>query len=405
MYALGEISDQAAPIPEHAYRNMALGWMAQGILQFARVTGYEPAMTLASKLIRFVRHYAGMYDDEGNWLPDNSSQSMSTHFHAHTYPLIGMLEYALLTGDQSLVDFVQRGYEFGKAHGETMMGFFPEHLRTARPETSELCEVGDMIGLALKMSAAGVGDYWDDADRWIRNMFAEGQLRRYDWMYRVGAGQPHAPIDELNQTDERVGERNIGAFAGWPAPNDFFGARENGHGNIFMHCCTANCSRTIYYIWEHILHQVDGTLRVNLLLNRASPWADVESYIPYEGRVDVKIKRACDLSVRIPEWVSPGETTCEVNGDERSLGWKGRYALVGALKPGDVAAVTFPIEERTDTVIVEKDRYTLVRKGNEVVVIDPPGRYAPLYQRDHYRENQVRWRMARRFVAKEAIHW
>ena len=56
-------------------------------------------------------------------------------------------------------------------------------------------------------------------------------------------------------------------------------------------------------------------------------------------------------------------------------------------------------------MIVEKDRYTLVRKGNEVVVIDPPGRYAPLYQRDHYRENQVRWRMASRFVAKEAIHW
>ena len=31
-------------------------------------------------------------------------------------------------------------------------------------------------------------------------------------------------------------------------------------------------------------------LSVNLLLNRASPWVDVDSHIPYEGRVDLKVK-------------------------------------------------------------------------------------------------------------------
>jgi hypothetical protein len=44
---------------------------------------------------------------------------------------------------------------------------------------------------------------------------------------------------------------------------------------------------------------------VNLLLNRASAWADLDSYIPYEGRVDVRVKRDCELAVRIPEWVKP----------------------------------------------------------------------------------------------------
>ena len=43
---------------------------------------------------------------------------------------------------------------------------------------------------------------------------------------------------------------------------------------------------------------------MNLLLNRASKWADVYSYIPYEGRVDLRFKQPCEsVLVRAPEWV------------------------------------------------------------------------------------------------------
>ena len=41
-------------------------------------------------------------------------------------------------------------------------------------------------------------------------------------------------------------------------------------------------------------------LRVDLLLNRASAWGDVESHIPYIGQIDVKIKKPVALSIRIP---------------------------------------------------------------------------------------------------------
>jgi hypothetical protein len=51
---------------------------------------------------------------------------------------------------------------------------------------------------SLKLSAAGLDDYWGDAGRWIRNQFAEGQLLRADRAYRIGAGGaklPDASID------------------------------------------------------------------------------------------------------------------------------------------------------------------------------------------------------------------
>jgi len=144
---------------------------------------------------------------------------------------------------------------------------------------------------------------------------------------------------------------------------------------------------------------------VNLLLNRASPWADVESYIPYQGKVEVKVKTSCELSIRIPEWVSPNEVRCQVQGKERSLFFNGRYAQVGEVKPQDAVTLSFPIEEKTYVVHIEKQRFTLIQKGNEMVSISPPGRLHPLYRREYYRDSTPRWRKITRFVSDEQIDW
>ncbi len=199
----------------------------------------------------------------------------------------------------------------------------------------------------------------------------------------------------------------MGAFAGWPAPNDWIYYPEHPHAwtRGIMHCCTGNGTRALYYVWDNILHYAEGRLQVNLLLNRASPWADVESHIPYAGQVDVKVRQPCELSIRIPEWVRPEQVRCQVNGTNRNTAWEGRYALVGPVKPDDLATLTFPIETRTDTVYVERQRYRLARKGNDVILIDPPGRNCPLYQRSHYRENSTRWKRLTRFVTDTPIHW
>ena len=243
----------------------------------------------------------------------------------------------------------------------------------------------------------------NDVDRWVRNMFAEGQLTpsRADWLQRHVEQMPASASDPISESADRVIERSVGTFAGWPSPNDWY----TGHGPGIMCCCTGNAPRAIYRGWEHTLTYADGNLRVNLLLNRASAWADVDGHIPYVGQVDLKVKQPVNLSVRIPEWVSPGETRCQVNGVDRQARWDSRYVQIGEVKPGDVATVTFPIAERTDTVWIEKHRYRVVRKGNDVVAIDPPGQVCPLYQREHYRENSTRWRKAERYLAKEPITW
>ena len=150
------------------------------------------------------------------------------------------------------------------------------------------------------------------------------------------------------------------------------------------------------------------------MLNRASAWADVASYLPYEGQVDVTMKERCSVSIRIPEWVQPAETTCLVGGQPRKLGWDGRYARIGDVNAGDAVSLVFPISERDTKVKSQYEpaarlagtTYTMTIKGNTVVRVDPSGQYYPLYQRSHLRENRVRWVKRSRFVSsRPAPQW
>ena len=164
----------------------------------------------------------------------------------------------------------------------------------------------------------------------------------------------------------------------------------------------------LYYIWDSILDFQDGKLRVNLLLNRASPWADVYSYIPYEGQVDIKMKKTCDtVLMRVPEWIKTGsdKVVCTIDGKSHKFGWQGRYINIGKVNGGKTVSVKFPISERTVKEKMGGADYTLVIKGNTVVSIDPPGKNCPLYQRGHFRKNQTRWRKVKRFVSNKQILW
>jgi DUF1680 family protein len=383
-----------------------VGFVALGLVHTYRETGYEPARVLAEKLLRYVVEEIDYIDEDGVFGPDRpSASSTRAHFHMHTYCLLAMHEYAITTGEEYWLELADRGIAYAKTQGNTLLGYFPEWLGTDNPQTSEICEVADMIALALKLSASGTGDYWDDADRWIRNMFAEGQLRHSDWVYRMAAMFPKSDLSGMYYEAERAIERNLGGFAGWPKANDWYDPGHYYGGWGIMHCCTGNGTRALHYIWDNILTHTGGKLRVNLLLNRASPWADVDSHIPYVGQVDVKIKQPLDLSVRLPEWVQPVEARFQVNGSDRNTEWDGRYAEVGQVVPGDVITMTFPVSERTNTLWIEKQVYRVVRRGNDVVAIDPPGRYCPLYQREHYRQDSTRWRKIERFVSNEEIHW
>lgn len=375
------------------------GWTLQGVTSVYSITGSSAARKLADELARYLKDHAQIFEPNGRFLARHESgMGPALHFHANGNAMAALSEYALATQDQEFADFVQKGYEYARSIGWPLVGFFPEYIDDwpdDRPYIDcETCATVDMILTAVNLSKLSHADYWDDVDRYVRNQFTEMQMKRGDWINEVARNYPNTAVGPGEDGDQ-VSERVVGSFAGWASANDYCANRESP---IISGCCTGNAARAIYHVWGNMLELNHDTLRLHLLLNRASPWADVNSYIPYEGQVDLVMKTACKVEIRIPEWVKPEETTCRVNNIPREIKFQGRYAQAGSVERGNVVTLNFPISERAEKATIGGASYTLMIKGNDVVSIDPPGQWHAFYQRAHYLEKTRRVKRER-FVA------
>jgi hypothetical protein len=404
--------------------------LVQGLMQYYKISGHEPARELARKLVVYTRSQGEIFYPDGRWYMDpeirGEFQSAAVpnsirkkypvqgvnyggHGHGHGIAVLALIDYADAAGDKDTMQFAKNAFEWARNPGadyevSTTVGWFPEFYVPLYP-SCEGCIVGDMVSMAVKLSSLGMGDYWDDVDRWVRNQFFEQQLTDVDWVYRLAARESAKPVGPF-ESEDHPAERNIGAFGGGASASDWaLGVASSGIG----HCCTGTCTRAIYYVWENMLERSGDDIRINLLMNRASRWADVYSFVPFEGRVDVKVKTACrNLRMRVPEWVKTGSQalTCSANGASRRMNWEGRYVNLGAVKQGDKIELKFPIAERTVKERIGNQDYTLVIKGNTVISIDPPGKNGPLYQdRKKYRSAEVAWKQVDRFVPEQDIRW
>jgi len=176
----------------------------------------------------------------------------------------------------------------------------------------------------------------------------------------------------------------------------------------------------LFYAWDASVRYDNGAARINLLFNRASPWLDMDSYLPYQGKVVIRNKSASELFIRIPLWVDDARVICKKDGNTvEPVGWNGRYVRLQDLEPNDQVTVEFPMEERTETWTLwnqfgrppeapNPQAFSCLFRGNNLIRITPPlldG--SPLYQKDPqvYRTDVVPTKMVDRFVTTTELEW
>jgi hypothetical protein len=316
------------------------------------------------------------------------------HIHSYTQALLGLLYFAHKTGDIQTAVFVRDSYENVRTLGMPRIGLFGEG-----------CAVGDMTFLAVRLSQWGVGDYWEDADQYVRNHLTELQIDDIEVIRSIV--EQHAPplkdikLDDWCQKVDTNGviERSRGIFfsdASHPTRIPFRAEHLPYRSCMqWVVCCTGNCSKAMHVAWEAITEfdATTETAHVNLLLNRASPWLDVDSCLPYEGRVVIRNKQAKQLLVRIPRWTQKGDVQCKTNGVTSEFAWAGNYVLLSSLKKGDEVQLDFPMKESTEEHAItwseddfwiesnqpstppdknaEPTKYTIQFRGNTLMDIEP----------------------------------
>ncbi len=162
--------------------------------------------------------------------------------------------------------------------------------------------------IAIKLSDAGAGDYWDDVDEYVRNAFVEDQYTDLELVLQE-AQKNGEPTKKTTQFGELTLERVLGTLRheglidsrGTLDPTSNV-AKDAGKSDLFGSAYL----EAFYYAWEAITRYRDGIAQVNLLLNRASGWLDIESHIPYEGKVVLRNKACNGIHIRMPGVGWPG---------------------------------------------------------------------------------------------------
>ena len=332
-----------------------LGLPIRGLVRWYQRSGDERFLNLSGRLARFIaqpKYWGAVVEQEPAY--GATRAHFWGHFHGTLAALRSLLEYALVSNDYRLKSFVRDGFEWAWHHLAPRLGI---------DNALEGCATGDLTALGIQLSLAGIGDFWDQVDVVIRNALAEAQVTDLDALRRLNEAAPERPPDSpwgVNQDfrfansyqrqalpgqecTEQVLQRSLGGFAFQLINGRFQSPFE-------MACCTANGSQGFYYAWEAAVRGAGNTATVNLLFNRFSPWLDVFSSLPYQGKVVIRNKKARNLLVRLPGWVNTSALACWINGAPLAPAWTGRYAGFYDLPSSAEITIEFPLVKETAVV-------------------------------------------------------
>ncbi len=377
----------------------------RALVKYYEMSGDERAMEVARKVGRFVMKPSMWEDTSEDGYPGHEHGIWAGHVHGNITNLHAMLDLAVAEDDARLKQIVREGYDHAVRNGIVRMGWFPswtlpEKYRRHAPYHSvdETCGMADIVVLAAKLTDAGLGDYWDDVDAIVRNHLGTHQMVDLDLMRRAA---------EVGPEHDEVLKRYMGSF------NQGYKTYTNAASGT---CCTANGAIGLYYAWHGITRFDGGVATVNMFLNRASDWMDIDSYLPYEGKVVLHNKKARTALVRVPSWIRPETITCSVDGRPVRPTRVGRRLMITNLTKNSKITLEFPLQETIDKYLIfdeEKDgknvppkEYTLTFRGSTIIDISPrttqTGVYL-LYQRDHLKGTQAPMRNMTRFAPENTL--
>ena len=358
-----------------------------GFTRYYRETGDERFLDLSRKFAKL-----GMQEKFWGGADTMSQQAgaerghFRLHFHASAGALRCCLDYALAANDYRAIDFVHNGYSYARQTGLPRLGLFPtNHGGT------EGCSIADMVGLAITLTDAGLGDYWDDVEKYARNGLVEAQATDIDELRRVsmeGLERPPYSKDEklAGHFDIRFMSNNLGILKGQEIHKNALERSIGAFGHLrgaqyqtpmMMSCCTAGGGLGLYFAWEGIVRKEGEDAVVNMWLNRRSPWVDVLSYLPQEGRLDIHNKGMKRLSVRKPSWARPSAIRCRLDGRDVNPEWRGNRMVFSGLagNEGIVITTNCPSETAQYTIVNiadlmnSRERYEIDFKGHTAVKV------------------------------------
>jgi hypothetical protein len=345
------------------------------LIEYGRTTGNSDAIKLAERYANHVLRVSDSFRfDEGGNFKDFGDEAL--HVHSVGATISGLILLGTELGRRDLVEQGRALYENGLKWIGNEFGWIPEsnpnspvnrRRRMLRQTTCEGCCVTDYIEAALYLGRAGYPECWAEAERYVRNHLFESQITTVSWVKSKGS------VD--------MQPRVLGSSSARSSPNRLF---DLFHPSGPIGCCSEAMVRALHLAWKHGLEETQGAVWANLLFDRDTPFAKLETGLPSKGQVRVTMKRDGDLYIRVPDWARP-TISYQPSEIAASAAWKGPFQRLSSLKKGQTVEMNFRLlrSSREWLHSIMGITYRSDWLGDTVISISPRGNCFPLYERTY----------------------
>ena len=395
----------------------------------------------------------GSFRADGSFGGNSQACVASWHVHGHSHCLPGLVLVGRQQMKRGQIDDGRKRIEraaksfdwlYDPAHNPdagSSTGWIGEWLMVAtgweRQTDCEGCTMGDVVETATALGAASRLDpalvdyarYYDCAEQIFRGHCLEQMFTLRDDYRNVvkdclrkqianeksgkqkADGADKLPDDENNAADAEAKQEldrrfdaamvtaarmegqqlGICGFPDWvnKLPSDLNADLPGIH---MQGCCADATVRAAYAIWNESVTGDAKEVRVNLAFNHQSDLVDVVSCLPHRGELNVFVKNADRVLVRVPEWAQHEEVKAYVDKESIPVGWQDSYVVFPDVAKGQQLTVTYPLRVAKITETpggLDGTKYSETWRGDTIVDISPPGKWIPLYQRPELNTEQV----------------
>ena len=360
------------------------GRMIRPLVQYYRQSGDEVALELARRFAR--DNLITAFEADGS-----IAAEAGTHMHSITGTITGLIEYGILTGDETIVERARLAYDIGMRPYRSSYGWVKEFRWMpwlAEPlaaagyaghdiNRGEANNTGDLIEAALLLGDAGYSRYFEDADRMLRNHLLASQVVDTSWVQEAVG---------LENTDEArygdVARRARGGFC-FGSPNDLISYPEEAFQiNADL---VGGSTQAICEAWVAIATVDETKVRIDLLYSKSDTSSVLTCPPPGQDPITLRLKEPRSLELRIPSWAKPAEVMYQIDALARKSAAdavEDGYLKLSAQQPGAIIQIWLPSRRKTISEVIGGQTYDVEWHNDTVVGISPPARFQALYGRD-----------------------
>ena len=402
------------------------GWWQRAFSEWHETDPSVGSLDMAIRLGNRVCNTEGDYLDgvfrpDGSFGAGGSAHQWTYHVHTHTYVVPGLAHLgvqlikdgqrdkglAFVTRARNILDFL---YDPARnADAGSWTGWLPEWLHLtmgwAGLPDCEGCNTGDALEIVAAVAEAGYADpslaelvdYYDMLERFFTGQLIEGTFQitpayKKTLKERVkeqwgDQWEPHYKqylIDAERFVGQHLGgcgfPDKINNLLHWPAEPK---PDNTTPGIVMAGCCSRATIDAVYAVWKHIVTGDASCARVNMAINHDCDLLKVISSLPKQGEINVLVKTASKVLLRVPTWAPHEDTKAYMNHKKVDVNWDatGRYVTFDSVTTGDQLTVTYPLRIAKVVETVNGSEYTERWRGNTIVDISPHGQWMPMYKR------------------------